>query len=245
MRPPSTGQADAGDEIVVDEEEHGLGDVLRPALALDEGGVDGLPALRFRQVGRQQDRAGHDAVDAHARVAAAQLDGQAARQRRDGALGREIGGVAQVGPDLRPVAEGDDAAALRLAHHGQPGVLAAQERAQGVGLEMKAHVRRGHVLQRLLFQTAAQLTSTSSRPKRSSRVLHQGADVALVGQVGLEGGGLDAALSEGRDRLGRLRGRAAVVDGQGVAARGQGIGDVPADAAACRCRSPGPLWKKR
>jgi ribosomal protein S27AE len=46
------GQADTGHEIVVEEEQHGLDDVLRPAFAFNQRGVDGLPAFPFRQVRR-------------------------------------------------------------------------------------------------------------------------------------------------------------------------------------------------
>jgi hypothetical protein len=74
----------------------------------------------------------HDTVDPDAGVARPQLDRQAARQGWDRALGREVGGVVQVGPCLGPVPQVDDAAAFGLPRHGQPGVLGTEERAQAV-----------------------------------------------------------------------------------------------------------------
>jgi hypothetical protein len=41
-------QADAGDKIVVEKEQHRRSDVLRPTLALHQRGLDGLPAHRLR-----------------------------------------------------------------------------------------------------------------------------------------------------------------------------------------------------
>ena len=64
-------QADPRHEIVVDEEQHRLDDVLRPSLAFDERGGDRRVAARLGKIGRQQHRAGQDAVDAHRRVACA------------------------------------------------------------------------------------------------------------------------------------------------------------------------------
>src|SRR5262245_15644781 len=57
-------QAVARDEVIVDQIKDGLCNVLRPALAPDQRGVDGLAPLLLRQIGRQEDRARHHAVDA-------------------------------------------------------------------------------------------------------------------------------------------------------------------------------------
>jgi len=59
-------------------------------------GVDRLPPLRLGQVRRQQDRAGQHSVDAHARVACAQLRGEYLRHGRDRPLRGEIRRVVQV-----------------------------------------------------------------------------------------------------------------------------------------------------
>src|SRR5207247_4644603 len=53
-RPPAIdGQTRAGHEVVVDERQHGLRDVFRPALVADESARDGLSLLRRRQLRRQ------------------------------------------------------------------------------------------------------------------------------------------------------------------------------------------------
>ena len=53
----------------------------------------------------------------------------------------------------------------------------------------------------------------------------------FVGEVGLETEGVAPVLPQGRDGFRGLRRGGPIVDGQGVAAPGQGVGDVPADAA--------------
>ena len=86
--------------------------------------------------------------------------------RGDRPLAGEIGRIVGIGPGGGPIADRDDRAALRLLDHDQARPLATEERAQGVDLELPANVVGGHVLQAVLAaQTAAAVTSTSSRPK--------------------------------------------------------------------------------
>ena len=57
-----------------------------------------------------------DTVDPHSRVASAEFDRQATRQRRNGALAGEVGSVVEVGPRQSPVADVYDGAAFLLPH---------------------------------------------------------------------------------------------------------------------------------
>jgi len=57
--------------------------------------------------------------------------------------------MVQVGPSVGPVAQGNDTASLRLPHHRQPRLLAAQKRPQGVDLELPANIAGRDVLQSL------------------------------------------------------------------------------------------------
>src|SRR5436309_37289 len=82
------------------------------ALALDQRGIDRLFALGFRQIGGQHHWTGKNAVDSHLRISAAEFHSQAARQRRDRALGGEIGGIIQIRPGHGPVADVDNTSAF-------------------------------------------------------------------------------------------------------------------------------------
>jgi len=64
-------KADARDEVVIDQCQHGAGDMFGRTFAFNQRGLDGFAALLLREIRRKQDRPRLDAVDAHARIARA------------------------------------------------------------------------------------------------------------------------------------------------------------------------------
>ena len=230
VRPPSTGRQRPGHEIIVDEEQHRLGDVSRRTFAFHEGSVDSLPLLVGRQVRRQQDRAGQDAIHTDTRIASAELHGQAARQGRDRSLGRKIGRIVEQG---RATAQSP-----RLTMQPPSGCFTiaspacwAQRKVPSVFVSKwnrtSALVTSSSGLG---FQTAAQLTSTSRRPNWSSTWWIKPRTASCTRRLAWESDDTHTVGLKGRNRFGSGRRRGEVMNGQGVATLCQGLGDIPADA---------------
>src|SRR5262249_11810650 len=101
--------------------------MLRRARLLNERAANRLAALGFGRVRREQHRTRQDRVDAHARIADTELNGERTCQRGYSALRGEIRRIVLIRPDDGPVAEREDAPALRLPNHGQAEELAAEK----------------------------------------------------------------------------------------------------------------------
>src|SRR5262249_12478878 len=127
-------------------------------------------------------------------------------------------------------ADEHDRAPLRLPDHRQAGVLGANEGAEGVDVEDFANVGGGQ-----LFELAAlPLGGTGDEDVEPAEVgeglLHQVGGSGVASEIGLHG---DCVHSELAEVLGGPLGvvaRGVVVNGNAVAALGQGAGDVPADS---------------
>src|SRR4051812_47204251 len=70
--PAIYGKTDARYEIIIQKECHGLSNIFGLSLTLDQGGLDGLPALGRRHVRRQQYGAWKNAIDPHRRISSSQ-----------------------------------------------------------------------------------------------------------------------------------------------------------------------------
>ncbi len=200
------------------------------ALSLGEGGCDHQVAFRLGHFIGDHDGAGEDGVDADPGISGSEFDGQAAGEGGNGAFGGEIGSVIEVGTGLGPVAEVDDAAAGGLVDHRQAGVLTGEEGAEGVDLKVAADVGGGDLFEGFGRPDGRGIHQDVDAPEAGEDLVDQVFDGFLVGQLGLEGISLQAACLEILNGNGGFLGGRSVVDSQRVAAVGEGLGDVPANA---------------
>src|SRR5262249_54034350 len=103
---------------------------------------------------------------------------------------------------------------------------------------------RCHVLEALAVPDRGAIDEDVEAAKTFSRPLDQLGDRVLVRQVGGKGLRLDAAAAQKLNSRSRFRARGSIVNRDRIAASGQGVGNMPADAALAAARDQRDLGSR-